>query len=366
MAVDTVNYDPSLEERLRHPIQHLYKASLLPVTGGSHALAVDGDLSVSFSLGWSPYAQASLTIKKPRDAAILAALDGRLRSYIRLELGYAFDGATTDIHEAVKIRLEDVTEKNGLMRLTLQGEEMEAQDADWNEGWNGLVPRTGIREFIEYVLEQSVTGSITLTGTGTGVRPDLVAEVNPSTGSDLWSIASGVADSAGLKLWHDGGTTWKLLPRYAIGSSYGTMLRTGKGGTITDVERRLSRTDWYNAVTLVFPDSLDGSGRPIVGSAAILTGPYSLNAAGKKAYTESIPGWANVASANARAAALLSTLSQRGSSYTIQAAAAYWIRPGMTVPVKTGRGPYEKQLVESVTFTPLNGLMTLHTIKNED
>lgn len=369
MAVDTVNYDPSLEERLRHPIQHLYKADLRPAGGGSYPLAVDDSLSVSFSLGWSPYAQASLTIKTPRSATERAALDGRLRTYVSISLGYALDGASTSINEAVKLRLQDAEEgKDGRYTLSLQGREMESQGSNWNADWNGTANRAGVREFIEYVLTQSFNGTVTIDnpGYGLGYRPDLVANVNPGHGTNLWSIASGVADSAGLKLWHDGGSTWKLLPRYGLTSSYASMLRTGKGGTITDWTHRRSRSDWYNSVELVFPDNVDGVGRPIVGVARLYSGPYSIYDVGMKTYSEQIPGWASQDAANARAAALLQTLSARGSSYSIQAAAAYWIRPGMTVPVKTGTGPYERQLVESVTFTPLTGLMTLDTIKNED
>ena len=366
MAVDTVNYDPSCEERLRESIQHLYKVNLLPAAGGSYPLAIDGDLSVSFSLGWAPYAQASFTCKKPTDAGQLAALDGRLRSYVAVQLGYQLDGATASINEAVRLRIDEAEETPTGLRVTLQGREMEAQDGTWAADWNGLVPRGGVREFIEYVMEQSQNGSVTLTGTGYGYRPDLVADVNPGNGASLWSIATGVADSAGLKLWHDGGQTWKLQPRYGLSSTYATMLRTGKSGTITDWSRKLSRRDWYNAVDLRFPDSPQPNGWPMLGVANVQSGPFSPGAVGRKTYSETLPGWANSASANARAQALLTTLSARGSSYSITAKAAYWLRPGMTVPVKTGLGPYEKQLVESVTFTPLNGLMSLTTIKNED
>lgn len=369
MAVDTVNYHPSLEERLREPIQHLYKVELLPAAGGVYALAVDDELSVAYSLGWSPYAQANLTIKTPRAAAELAALDGRLRSYVRISLGYGLDGATTSINEAATLRLRDATAKmGGRTTLALQGREMDAQDGNWNADWNGTANRAGVREFIEYVLTQSLNGTVVVDnpGYGLGYRPDLVADVNPGHGTNLWSIASGVADSAGLKLWHDGGSTWKLLPRYGLSNSYATMLRTGKRGTITDWEQRRSRSEWYNRVELVFPDVQQANGTPIVGVASVTTGPHSIHNVGMRTYSEQISGWANQGSANGRAASLLQTLSARGSSYTIQAAAAYWLRPGMTVPVKTGRGPYERQLVESVTFTPLNGLMTLQTIKNED
>lgn len=363
MAVDTVNYDPSLEERLRHPIQHLYKVTVYPSSGASFELAVEDELSVAFSLAWSPYAQASLTVKTPRTSSERFKLDGRLRTYVGIELGYALDGATTDMNEAVRLRIQDVDEDvlAGTMKLTLQGREMEAQGADWVEGWNAAFPKTGVREAIEWILERSQNGAPTLTGTGLGHRPDLVANYSASNGTDLWSIASAIASSAGLKLWHDGGSTWKLLPRYnTTGETYATMLRTGKTGTITSLSRSLSRTPWVNRVILNYDDVMTQ------GYASIQYGTYGWVGVGFKSYTQSVKGWIDKASADAAARALLATLAARGSTYTIQAAAAYWVRPGMTVPVKTGRGPYEKQIVESVTFTPLSGLMTIATIKNED
>jgi len=371
VAVDTINYDPSLEDRLRDPIQHLWKATVFPASGPSFDLAVDGELAVSFSLGWSPYAQASLTVKTPATAAERAVLDGRLRTYVSISLGYAFDAATTDMNEAVRLRIRDVVEDviAGTMKITLQGHEMDAQDAVWSKDWNGLIPRAGVREAIEYILAQSFNGPVTIynPGYGLGYRPDLVADVNPNEGDNIWSIVSGIANSAGLKLWHDGGYTWKLLPRYnTTGDTYATMLRTGKTGTITSITRSLSRTEWFNEARLVFVDMKDGLGRPMIGRASVTTGPYSFREVGMKAYSRTVTGYANALAADTAARAFLKTLSARGTTYTIQAAAAYWIRPGMIVPIKTGRGPYERQLVESVTYTPLNGLMTLDTIKNED
>jgi hypothetical protein len=363
VSVDTVNYDPSLEERLRHPIQHLYKVTVLPAAGAAFDLAVDGELSMSYSLGWSPYAQASVRVKTPSSDVQLAVLDGRLDTYVRISLGYALDGGTEDLHESAVLRVQDVAEDvlAGTMRITLQGREMAHQDASWNDDWNGLINRAGVREAIEYVLAQSMGGAVTLTGTGTGHRPDLVANINPADGENIWSLASSIANSAGLKLWHDGGSLWKLLPRYTTSeTSYATMLRTGKTGTITSITRNLNRSEWFNQVRIHYPDV------GITGIGQVTSGPYSYFNVGLKEHRAEVRGWASQDSANAAARALLSTLSARGYSYNIQAAAAYWIRPGMTVPVKIGRAPYERQLVESVTFTPLNGLMTLDTIKNED
>lgn len=369
MAVDTVNYDQSLEELIRGPIRHLWKVTVTSVPYAPFSLEVEEELSVAFSLAWSPYAQASLKVKTPTDPVKLQVLDGRIRTYVRLDLGYSLNGSGVSINEAVSLRIQDAEEDilSGTITLTLQGREMEAQDAPWFAEWAGLMPRGGVKEAIEYVLSQSMNGSVTVTGTGTGHRPDLVADVNPSTGTDLWSIAAGIANSAGLKLWHDGGQTWKLLPRYnTTGATYATMLRTGRRGTVSSIKRRLSRSEWFNEVIVEYPDSLQSNGTPVRGIAQISGGPFGYTNVGVKAHTVSVKGWANSDSANAAARALLTTLSARGSSYTIQAVAAYWIRPGMTVPVKTGRGPYEKQVVESVTFTPLNGLMTITTIKNED
>lgn len=362
MAINTVNYDASLEDLLRHPIQHLYRVTVYPASGASFALAVDGDLSVTFSMAWAPYAQASLTVKTPRTAAERAKLDGRLRTYIGIELGYALDGSRTSINEAVRLRIQDVDEDvlAGTMTLTLQGREMEAQGSEWSSGLNG-VSYGGVREAIEFVLGRSQNGDPVLTGTGLGHRPDLVAAFEASNGSDLWSVASGIADSAALKLWHDGGSTWHLRPRYnTTGTDYGTMLRTGKTGTITAVKRSLSRTPWVNRVILNYENGIQGY-------AAIVGGTYGYTSVGFKSYRQDAKGYPpDKATADAAARALLGTLSARGYSYNLQAAAAYWIRPGMTVPVKIGTTPYERQIVESVTFTPLNGLMTIDTIKNED
>ena len=364
MGVNTVNYDPSLEDRLRHPIQHLYRVTVYPQTGGTFQLAVDGALSVSFSMSWAPYAQASVTVKTPRTASERANLDGRLRTYVGIELGYNLDGSAVSMNEAVRLRIQDVDEDllAGTKTLTHPGRAMEAQGADRVEGWDAAMPKDGVREAVQWILERSQNGTVTIDnpGYGLGYRPDLVAGFTASGGSDLWSVASGLAGSASFKLWHDGVGTWKMLPRYnTTGDVYGTMLRTGKTGTITSLRRKLSRTPWANRVILNYENGIQGY-------AAIWYGTYGFTTVGWKTYTQSAKGTPDKDSADAAARAMLATLSARGYSYSIQAAAAYWIRPGMTVPVKSGRGPYERQIVESVSFDPLEGLMTIDTIKNED
>lgn len=372
MAVDTGVFSPVLEDRLRHPIQHLYRVTVFPASGSSFTVAVDGRLEVTRSLGWSPYAQAQLTIKTPWNPDELAALDGRARTWVRIEMGYAYDG-TTELHTVARLRLEDANEDlaAGTVALSLQGRELEAQAADWNKDWDFSLPRTGVREVIDKILDQAGVGSaVPWAGIGNGHRPDLVTPeaFDPQDGASLWSLASGLADSAGLKLWFDGEETgtWHLKPRHALSGTYATMLRTGRDGTITAGTRKRGRTGWANEVRLIYPDVLQAHGRPVFGSARISSGPYSTAAAGRKVHFESRPGRISSPAAFAQAEALLRTLSASGNTYTLDAAAAYWLRPGMTVPVKTGRGPYERQLVQSVTFKPLEGLMSLETIKNEE
>lgn len=370
---DTWPYAGVLEDRLRQPLEHLFRVTVLPAAGGSFTVPVDGRLEVTRSLSWAPYAQAQLTIKTPTDAGQLAALDGRLRTFLRFEMGYRYDGIT-ELRTVARLRLEDVDQDlvAGTMDLSCVSLEMEQQDATWSADFNGLLPRGGVREAIDYVMDQALAqpasrpwaaGSV-----GAGHRADLVAELNPGDGTSLWSIVSGLADQAGLKLWHDGEDpgSWHLKPRHALSSTYAHMLRTGKSGTITRGRRRLGRTDWANRVHLVYTDTDQGNGRPVFGLAQDYAGPYGITTVGQKTHYESRPGWASIASANAAAAAVLSTLRQRGATHQVDAAAAYWLRPGHTVPVKRGRAPYERQLVQAVTFNPLAGLMTVDTIKSED
>lgn len=370
-AVDTGLWTPRLEQLLRQPITHLFKVTILPATGGFYYVPVDGRLTVSRSLGWSPYAQAQVTIKTPTDAGLLAALDGRLRTYVQFEMGYSYEG-TTELRTVARLRLDDVTQDlvAGTMDLSCQGAEMEQQAAVWYSDWNALLPRGGVREAIDYVLAQTgVLTSRAWAGVGNGYRPDLVTDVNPTTGTSLWSIASGIADSAGLKLWYDGENpgTWHLKTRHALSSTYATMLRTGKTGTITRGTRSLGRTDWANRVIIEYPDAPLILGNVVRGQADLpVASAYHSSKVGSKYHYEQRPGWANYDSAQAAAAALLGTLSARGVTHQVDAAAAYWLRPGMTVPVKSGRGPYERQLVQAVTFNPLQGLMTVDTIKSED
>jgi hypothetical protein len=370
--VDTGIWTNRLEQLLRQPITHLFKVTIVPAAGASFAVPVDGRLQVTRSLAWSPYAQAQVTIKTPTDATQLAALDGRLRTWVKVEMGYAYEG-TQELRTVALLRLEDADQDlvAGTMDLSCQGLEMEQQDATWSADWNALVPRGGIREAIDYVMDQAGTGlTRAWSGVGAGYRADLVTAENfsPGDGTSLWSIASGLADQAGLKLWYDGENpgTWHLKARYAISGTYATMLRTGKTGTITRGKRQLGRTDWANEVHIVYSDTDQGNGRPVYGNAQLASGPYSRFAVGRKVHYETRAGQATLASAQAAATALLSTLAARGVTHQVDAAAAYWLRPGMTVPVKRDRGPYERQLVQAVTFNPLQGLMTVDTIKSED
>lgn len=355
------------------PLRHRWRVTVEPDGGTEFRVTVHEDqLSVRFAAGWSPQAQADLTIKTPTAAAELSALDGRLNTYVRIALGYEMPGGGEVLVTAVRIRLHDVDEDyaSHTMKLRLQGRELFYQDQYWSADWNVLIPRGGVREFIEYVLTENYVRPV-LNGTGYGFRPDLVnaEDMNPTDGQSLWSIAEQVANSAGLKLWHDGLNTWHLKPRFSItaaGEQYPLALRAGAQGTLTSLRRVRSRTDWFNTVRLTYPDTLQSNGRPRFGGARVWEGPFGAARSGSRTFYRDVPGWVSQAGADRAARSLLSSLMARGDSYAAQAVAAYWLRPGMSVPVNSGRGGDDVQIVESVEFTPGNGLMSIQTIKTED
>jgi hypothetical protein len=185
-----------------------------------------------------------------------------------------------------------------------------------------------------------------------------------STGNSYYDAIKYAAEAAGLWIFEGGHNNWYISPLPALSTDYAGRFRDGKRGTITSADNSLNREEWFNEVKLQYdyvqPDGVTPS--TILG---YTTGPMASTALNRRVYFRhyTVPWYVSEANANAVALYRLNRFMLRGRQRSFTAAAAYWLRPGMTVLVKLGRANYDRVLVAAVTFSPLAGSMTVRTYR---
>lgn len=368
-------FPADVETWLRESIVHLFKATVLPVSGASFDLAVDDALDLTYDMDWSPFVQVSLTVKTPADPVQMAALDGRLATRLQLRMGYRWAGtdywttmATLRLHRA------DTPHPGGNTTLTAHGAEMRLQErGSLKEGpaaIDGTINRTGVEPFLRHWIERAWwTGTyptIISTIPGGTWNSHLVSQYTHAGGS-YWSAMEGVARAAGVRAYDDGSGTWHIDHLPGLGTDYAAKLRDGKRGTITSADSSVDRENWFNQVIVQW-DWVSDTGTPnsLTGFARVSSGPYQTSVANTKEYRDYREGPVTSGYATAFAQGLLAKFMNRGKSRSFTAAAAYWLRPGMTILVKIGLAKYDRVLVSAVTFSPLTGSMAVRTIRPDD
>lgn len=374
-------YPADAEQWLQHPLQHLYKVTVLPVAGPAFDVAVDGQLDITFDQEWTPYCQADVTIKTPSLLSQRDALDGRLGTQLRISAGYRYDGVD-HLHELGTLRLqgERTPLPGGRSRLNAQGTEMILLDQGaLKEGQptNGIFDdqytnRTGVVPFIRSWINRAYEpGPFPTIVLGPGVTDgawlsEYVSQYQHGGGSN-WSAIEGVARAAGLHVYHSGGSQWHIDAQpTSVGSTVAAKLRTGKHGTVTTADLEVNRAEWANEVIVQWDWRTDAGDNKRLGTAKVATGPLRASTLNTKQYRDFREGPVTTGYAQAYARNMLRKLAQRGRRLSLTAVAAYWLRPGMTVAIKTGRGPYQRRLVGAVTYSPLTGSMAVRTIRPED
>jgi hypothetical protein len=367
-------FPADIEARLAQPIRHLYQVTILPVTGPAFDVAVErsGTFDVTFDMDWTPYCQAQVSIKKPTDATQLAAMDSRLGTRMQIKAGYHGAGYTT----LCTLRLHQVREAvpGDVLELTGHGAEMLLLDRhalkEGPSAYDNYTNRTGLVDFVKSWInrcyEPGPKPAILSTVPG-GMSWNWLTEGYQHDGGTCWSAVAGVIPGAGVRVYDDGSGTWRIEYMPALSTDYAAKLKVGSRGTVTSADKSIDRERWYNQVRLQYDWTTEaGAANTVSGYARVTSGPQAATATNTREYVEYRQGPVSQDTANAWANYLLDKYMQRGRQLSLTAAAAYWLRPGHTVPVKLDAGNYQRLLVAAVTFSPINGQMAVRTLRPED
>jgi len=326
--------------------------------------------SLSFDEFKTPHVQLTLTCSIPESAADLAALDPRLNVRVRMTAGYRYPGDIEDTALIADLLLDDrdVSRPSGIMQLVAQSDERTVQD--FGGGITSTIFQTNaeafnsIRTLIWSALPNTPTQDDGTRMTGwVGTEPYVV-----KPGQDPLDAITDIADRAG-DWWvrDDGLRTWRITKRPALTGSPVHHVAVGEDGTVVQSDARLGRAEWANTVLVrhIWKDASNVE-REATGYAEVTSGPYAVNAVGRKVLVVERDYAGTTSTAQMAARSLVKRAVSRGRSLTITAHSAYWLRPGNTITVQLVTGPEELHLVSSVTFDLPSGLMTITTRQPDD
>ena len=359
-------YTPDIEDRVRRDIRHHHRVSAVPVGGLETALEVQhGTLEVQFSEDWSPHIQAKLTAKVSDDADLLDLLDPRAGCRLVIDAGYILPGNVEDVHllADVGLRSREVKRPDNTVVLSALSDEARAQDYVLQWGAQRM-PTTGVPEAVRWLAGYALLPEVPVVVSDfpNGHKASALTDFMLDVGSDLWNPMEDIAARADLWVHCDGERRWRIRSRPQTGGTVAHRLEVGQSGTLLSTDSTLSRDTFYNAAVLEYRwKDAAGIERTVYGRAQVSTGDYSVHRAGYKTFFQRYERPITQAQADAAAATRVRNLVTRGRSLSLTAAAAYWLRPGMTAAVTLPTGSAEPHIVQSITFQPSNGLMSLTT-----
>lgn len=300
----------------------------------------------SLRIGWdegrAPRCTATLVCPLP-ETSLLTRLDPRTRVVVRVLVAYRLPNGTWDEQVAAVLDLRSVEEDQPSGQMVLDCGGVETRVMDHALAW--LASGTSTKTF--------VLDGIGATGTPVEVEAGLpdVAEAYDTTGDytvPLWSQLDDMVDVLGADLYDPGDGVLRLVTRPTTVSDPAHRLVTGPGGTLTRSASRRSRESWFNSVTLHYSTT---DGVYVRAGNASASGDFDPATVGYCSYVEHRTGAPTGTAANLAAQAVLTRQLTGGRSYDASGIAAWWLRPGMTVQVQTGRDTEEDHLIARVEFS---------------
>jgi hypothetical protein len=357
-----VSAAPFLEdtpELLDAMLDHIVRARATHPTFAAELDLVDEQGAVRFDYDETraPRLQGTLVCVMPATQAEVDRLDPRMGVRVELDCGYLRQGGTEDVATIMDVGLRRVrlNYADNTMTLTVAGDEAMVADAaaSATSKVNTATHAAGIQQLLGEAIAPAPVLSASVTGGAVTVDPV----------PDRWTAIQDLADRLEAAVYDDGLRNWFLKPVPTLASTPDLELRTGEGGTVLVPEAELSREAWWNYVQLVYKwRNSSGAEQQLTSTAYVSAGPYAISGdAGKRILLDERRVQTTQAVANAASAAVLRRQLTRSRSFTFQAIAAYWVRPGMTARVTLPGGKAELHLVSRVTFTPLAGTMTVDT-----
>ena len=354
------------EQQLDSMLAHITRARATHRTFAAELDLVDepGAVTLDYDETRAPRAQLQLQCVLPATKAELDRLDPRQGVRVELDLGYVRPDGSEDVATVADMGLRRVVVDYAAqtMTLTVQGDEAMLVDASPvavgkldNVASHALGAQTLLNQAINPPPDWVQTGSV-----GGAVTVDPV--------SDRWATAQDLADAVGSALYDDGLRTWHWEPVPVLAGTPDVTLATGPEGLVLAPEATLARDAWFNYVQLRYTwRNSSGADQVVTATAYVASGPFAINGdAGKRILLDERRVPTTQARANAAAQSVLRRQLSKSRSFTFEAIAAYWVRPGMTAAVTLPGGGQELHLVSRVAFRPLAGTMTVDTRLPED
>lgn len=357
-------YNSRISERITGDLGHRYSVTVMPRGGSEFELDVEA-ATVTLSEDWTPHIQAAITAVVPDDPALLEAIDPRLNCRLRIDAGYVYEDAGTDIQLLADVHLRTRTSSRPANEMTLDGVSDEGKALDrLRTASTGLPAFTGVNDavlwFADYAVKPDAVNLWTDFGPNDGAAS--VAGLEVDAGTTMWNPIEDVASRAGVWVHCTTDRKWRIRNRPERGDAIVHSLTVGKDGTLLASGATLDRNIFYNEALLEYVwRNADGTDQRIYGRARVTSGDYSATQAGTRTFYQRYDRAISQSQADAAAGTKVRNLITRGRSLELTAHAAYWLRPGDTISVQLLTGTAEKHLVKSITFDLNRGLMTIQT-----
>lgn len=361
MAAVTAPYQAQAQDRLAGAVAHVLRVVAQPLAGAPVTLSLS-QAEITFDESWAPHAQARFQVEAEDAAALLDVLDPRFRCRVTVEAGYSYGGQNQDVHTLATLHARNVGTD---LRLEADSAEALAQDRKHTAA-AGYPPKTGINELVQWAAGLAVAPEPVevVSEFPLGYGANMLTELDLEVGAQYWDLLADAANRVGVWLHVGTDGRWYIKRRPALSARTAANLHAGPGGTLTEQpSKSLSRDAFQNSVCLNYTWADDARNEyQVIGAAEVPgAGRLGVERIGRLTYYEERPGPVTQAQATAAAETVLAYRITQGTGYELKGAAAYWLRPGMTVTVRPAQGPQERQLIQSVSFEPLAGLMTIQT-----
>jgi hypothetical protein len=357
-------YLARVANEIKGSIGHVHTVTIDPVGAPSFDIVAE-DVEVTFAEDWSPHVQAKITGPVASVLAELDAMDARRNCRVQISAGYLFEDGTLDVKPLADLglRWRGIRRPSNETGLTASSDEARAQDRRRAEA-TGLPVFTGLNAavqwFADYAMYPETATVVSDFTAATGAVS--VAGMEAAVGTTMWDPMEDAAARTGKWLYCTADRIWRIRARPEVGGMPKHTLTVGKWGTIFGSESTLDRTGWANQsiVEYAWTDAV-GASQKVYGRAKVTAGPYSVDNVGyctdHKVYN--MP--ATQAQADATAATRVRSLVTRGRGLSLEAHAAYWLRPGDTITVQLPTGPAEDHIIKSIKFRPVAGSMAIET-----
>lgn len=362
MSTITAPYSPAALETVKATHRQDFYAEATTAAGTTYRLQVS-DATVSFSEDYSPRVQAVVSCANNLAPAALRELDPRAHLKLGIYAGYIYPGAESDVQllTTLTASTRGASQPGDVLELVGHSAEVRAHECKWLQAAQ-VKTFQGVAEAVQWLANYAVAPATAelVTSVQASYRPDLVTAVALEPGLVLWEVMHALAASAGLMLYVDSYGVWRLEPPASVLGETAAYLVPGPNSTVTKLDDILSRTDYAEAALIRFTWKDAGGDQTIIGTYAP-TVPGVPYGAGLKVWESERPGPITQHNANEAARLAVVQLSTRGNAYTIDAAAHYWLRPGMTVQLQTAEGAVIRHICKTVTFSISAGSMTVTT-----